>query len=81
MFTVRLLTVTPTRRDFIRVGLDFYAERLHRFCNFHLVEIKEAPVREKERGAVEWARRRAAVSLAAKRSEDFASIQIDPRGR
>ncbi len=81
MFTVRLITVSPTRRDFIREGLDFYAERLHRYCNFQLVEVKEAPLREKEKGAVEWARRRATVSLAAKRHEGFASIQIDQRGR
>ncbi|MCX7020713.1 MAG: 23S rRNA (pseudouridine(1915)-N(3))-methyltransferase RlmH [bacterium] len=81
MFTVRLLTVSPTRRDFVREGLGFYIERLNHFCNFHLVEVREVPLREGEKGGMEWARRRAAVALVAKRAEGFASIQVDQRGR
>ena len=81
MFTVRLLTVSPTRRDFVRDGLAFYIERLNRFCNFHLVEVREVPLKEGEKGGAEWARRRAAVALAAKRAEGFASVQVDPGGR
>ena len=41
MFAVRLLTLSPTRRDFVREGLGFYIERLNHFCNFHLVEVRE----------------------------------------
>jgi 23S rRNA (pseudouridine1915-N3)-methyltransferase len=81
MFAVRLLTVSPTRRDFVREGLDFYIERLNRFCNFHLVQVREPPLKEGEKGGLEWARRRAAVALAAKRAGGFASVQVDPGGR
>jgi 23S rRNA (pseudouridine1915-N3)-methyltransferase len=81
VFTVRLLTVSPTRRGFVRQGLDFYTERLRHFCNFHLVELREAPLKEGEKGGTEWVRRRSTVSLAAKRRNDFASIQVDARGR
>jgi len=81
MFTVRLLTVSPTRRDFVREGLAFYIERLKHFCNFHLVEVREAPLKEGEKGGMEWARRRAAVALAAKRAGGFVSVQVDPSGR
>jgi 23S rRNA (pseudouridine1915-N3)-methyltransferase len=81
MFTVRLLTVSPTRRGFVREGLGFYIERLNRFCNFHLVELREPSLKEGEKGGLEWARRRAAVALAARRAEGFASVQVDPNGR
>ncbi|OGD72437.1 MAG: hypothetical protein A2Y64_04975 [Candidatus Coatesbacteria bacterium RBG_13_66_14] len=56
-------------------------ERLNRFCNFHLVQVREAPLKEGEKGGMEWARRRAAVALAAKRAGGFASVQVDPNGR
>jgi 23S rRNA (pseudouridine1915-N3)-methyltransferase len=81
MFTVRLLTVSPTRRDFVREGLAFYIERLNHFCDFQLVELREVPIKEGEKGGLEWARRRATVALGARREEGFASVQVDPRGR
>jgi len=81
MFTVRLLTVSPTRRDFVRDGLAFYIERLNRFCDFHLVEVREPPLKEGDKGGLEWARRRATATLNAKRTGGFASVQVDPKGR
>lgn len=81
MFAVRLITVDPTRRDFIRRGVGFYVQRLKRFCDFELLELRSPPVREGGKGAVAAARRRAAEAVAAKLKTEHQLVQLDPRGK
>ncbi|MBD3400258.1 MAG: 23S rRNA (pseudouridine(1915)-N(3))-methyltransferase RlmH [Candidatus Coatesbacteria bacterium] len=81
MFAVRLITVDPTRRDFIRRGVGFYLQRLQRFCDFELLELRSPPVREGAKGAVAAARRHAAEAVADKLKAEHQLVQLDPRGK
>ncbi|MCD4733109.1 23S rRNA (pseudouridine(1915)-N(3))-methyltransferase RlmH [bacterium] len=81
MFTVRLLTVSPTRRPFIIEGIDFYRQRLKQFCRFELNESKEPPLHEGGRGALAQAQSRAAEILQSKQNPRHLSVQLDVKGQ
>jgi len=81
VFTVRLLTVSPTRRPFIVEGIDFYRQRLKQFCRFEFNESKEPPLREGGRGALTLAQSRASEILQSKRNSSYLSVQLDVKGQ
>jgi len=81
MFSVRILTVDPSRRDFIRRGVDFYTRRLSQYCDFELLELRSSPVREGGKGAVAEARRRTAELISARLKPEHRLVQLDPRGK
>ncbi len=81
MFRIRLISPDPTRRTFIRDGLEFYAGRLRPHCAFELIEPRTPPVREGGRGAVAAARRRATALVRERLTPSHQLLQLDVDGR